>query len=199
MTSDQAKAMPANKRKTPDLGPNTKILSFDIESNGLHGEAFAIAALVMKTDGTVTSEFLGRSPIKKPIDSWVAEKVIPMLEDFPQTHANAKAMRMAFWDWYLEQEPETDYVLINNGYPVEYRFLLQCQEDNLADRYWQHPFPMLDLSSLLLQIGIKTTADKRAFTAELVGDKTIASHNPYWDTWLATVTAFKALKVAGQL
>lgn len=192
-------SMPENQRKTPDLGPNTKLLSFDIETNGLHGEAFAIGALLMSADGTVTNEFLARCPIKGQVDEWVAAKVIPMLDDFPQTHPNAKAMRQAFWDWYKSVKDEADYVLINNGYPVEYRFLIKCQEDDLEARYWDHPFPMLDLSSLLLQIGVKTSQDKKAFTAELTEGKKSASHNPFWDTWLATVTAFKALRESGQI
>lgn len=185
--------------KSSELGPQTKLMCFDIETNGLHGEAFAVAGLVMRADGEVLEEFKARCPVKGDLDPWVEENVLPVLDDFPPTHKTAKALRNAFWQWYQQVEPQTDYVLVNNGYPVEYRFLTKCQEDDLEVRYWEHPFPILELASLLLPLGIKTQGEKKDFASDLIGDRLAQSHNPYWDAWLTAAIAFKALKVSGQL
>ena len=146
--------------KTPPINSKTKLLCFDLEANGLHGQAFAIGAVVMDGQGTVHDEFSARIKLAGPVDPWVEQNVLPAIKDMTITHQSYKAMREAFWKWYINAEPESDYVLVSNGYPVEYRFLLDCQEADIKNRYWQHPFPILDLASLLIQAGLRPVVAK---------------------------------------
>jgi hypothetical protein len=90
-------------------------------------------------------------------------------------------------------------VLANNPYPVEARFLIACQEDDPAHRYPDHPFPFIDLASLLLPLGIRTKADREVFVKQAIAGTEDQSHNPRWDAWVAAQTAFKALKLSGQI
>ncbi|HSH31594.1 MAG TPA: hypothetical protein VK963_02915 [Candidatus Saccharimonadales bacterium] len=177
----------------------TKLLSIDIESNGLHGKAFAIGAVVMRLDGTVIDEFSARCSIAGELDPWVEKHVLPVLGEFPQTHRSARVMRDDFWSWYKQAKDQADYMMVDNGYPVEARFLISCQDDDIDERYWDHFFPLLDLSSMLLQVGVKPLAVRYRFVADQLGDEPILQHNPRWDAWVSALAAAKALKMSGRL
>lgn len=186
------------EQPAPEISGETKLLSIDAETNGLHGEAFAVGAVLIKLDGTVLEEYLARCPIDGEVDSWVRENVIPPMKSVAQTHESVKAMRDDFWQWYKQAKEQADYVLVDNGYPVEARFLIKCQEDNLDERYWEHPFPLLELASLLIQVGIKPLAVRHQLVADQIGEE-ILQHSPRWDAWVSALAAIKALKLSGRL
>lgn len=179
-------------QKLPPLSSHTKLLSFDLETNGLHGNAFAVGAVVMSADGTVHDQFTGRCGLAEAVDDWVQAHVLPVIGDMPIKYAGYRELREAFWAWYLQAEPQADYVLVSNGYPVEYRFLLQCQEEDIEGRYWQHPFPILDLTSLLIASGHEP-GDKNQLVARVIKAGKFSRHHPLHDAKIATLTAFKAL------
>ena len=181
--------------RLPSIGPNTKLLSFDLETNGLHGEAFAVGAVLIDATGRIISKFTARCPLNGLVNEWVQANVFPVITDMPETQQSPKELREAFWAWYLHTEPEADYVLVANGYPVEYRFLLQCQEDDLDTRYWQHPFPILDLTSVVLASGHDPSA-KGEFISRIVREGNYARHNPVDDAIIAALVAFKAFKLS---
>lgn len=181
--------------KLPPIGPDTKLLSFDLETNGLHGSAFAVGAVVMNAKGEVLDSFVARCPLAHEVDPWVKANVFPAIHDMQVTHTDQKTLRHDFWQWYLQVEPKSDYVLVSNGYPVEYRFLLQCQEDDLETRYWQHPFPILDLTSILLATGHDPSA-KSQLVAKIVREGKFSRHHPLDDAKIAALAAFAALGLA---
>ena len=188
-----------NQPKAPDITVTTKLLSFDLETNGLHGNAFAVGALVMDGRGKIHDEFTGRCRLTTKVDTWVKANVLPVIVDMPITHKNTHELREAFWQWYLRAKPESDYVLVKNGYPVEYRFLMQCQEENLDERYWQHPFPILDLFSLLLQVGKKPMGGKNDPVADIMREGKFLLHHPLHDAKVAAMAAFRAFELSGQI
>ncbi len=185
----------AKKQKLPPLSSNTKILSFDIETNDLHGKAFAVGAVLVDSKGNIIDEFSGRTDIIGPVHEWVQEKVLPVIADMPINFSSYEELREAFWSWYLKAEAESDYVVVNNGYPIEYKFLLECQGADLEKRYWQHPFPILDLSSLLIMLGV----DKNEFIRELMQKHGFKAHHPVHDATIAALAAFKAFRQSGQI
>ncbi len=182
--------------KLPPITRNTKMLSFDVESNGLHGPAFAVAAVVMNSAGEILDEFKGRCPIEGEVDPWVAENVLPVMKDFTENYADARAMRDGFWQWWVKAKPTADIVLVSNGYPVEMRFLITCQEDDIETRYWEHPFPLVELNSLLLAVGVNS---RHRLVEDKLKDKGEIKHNPYWDAWVSVLSGFAALQLAGRL
>ncbi len=179
--------------KTPKITRDTKILSFDLEANNLHGEPFAVGAVVVDGHGQVHDTFTGRCPIKGEVDPWVKINVIPVIKDMKETHGSYADMREAFWRWFLEAQEASDYVLVSNGYPVEYRFLIECQEANLDERYWQHPFPILDLASILVAKGQETGTEKNQIRKNVRAKESFAQHHPFDDAKLAALMAFEAL------
>lgn len=190
--------MQSKQAKMPSLNSKTKLLSFDLESNGLHGEVFAVGAILMDAEGKVYAQFEGRTKIVGQVDAWVEKNVLPAINDMPVTHTTYKDLREDFWKWYLKTEPECDYVLVSNGYPVEYRFLLKCQEENLTERYWQHPFPILDLTSLLLLVG-DNQVNKDNLVEEIIRSGNFSKHHPLHDAKIAALAAFKAFRLAGKI
>ena len=180
-------------KKLPKLTSQTKILSFDLESNGLHGETFAVAAAVVDASGKVHDEFTGRAEIVGKLDEWVQDNVLGVISDMEVTHSSYKHLRDHFWSWFVKAQAASDYVLVNNGYPVEYRFLLQCQDDDINTRYWEHPFPILELTSLLVGAGLGVQETKAKVMSELASVISGSSHHPMYDSKVAAATAFKAL------
>lgn len=185
--------------KIPALSQATKILCFDLETNGLHGQAFAIGAIVLDGYGEIRDEFTARCPLKGEVDEWVRDNVLPSIKDMPMSHGDYEAMREAFWRWFVKTEPQVDYVLVSNGYPVEYRFLLNCQEANLNERYWQHPFPIIELSSLLFALGQLTEASKNKLITKVTTGRDFSKHHPLHDAKVTAMVAFEALGQAEKL
>jgi hypothetical protein len=173
-----------------------KVLCFDVESNGLHGEAFAVAGVLLDSQTHISSQFVARCPITGPVDAWVQENVLAPMESIAVTATDAKTMRTDFWNWYLEVKDQADIIVAANPYPVEARFLIACQEDDLLNREFDHPFPYLDLSSMLYSLGYTTPAKRHEFVQSAVGTAAGDPHNPLWD---ATATAMAAYQAVAQL
>ncbi len=174
-------------------------LCFDVESNGLHGQAFAVGAVVVSADGTLVDSFEARCPIEGDVDSWVTENVLPALATLPVTHQNAKSLRQSFWEWYSTHKDTVNYILSENGYPVEARFMIACQEDDLENRYTSHPFPWIDASSLLLQAGIAPLTPREALLADEEPSEQFPKHHPTGDALASVHTALKALRMTGHI
>lgn len=189
----------ANKLKLPKLSEDSKILSFDLETNGLHGQTFAVGAVIVDAKGEILDQFSGRTDINEPVDEWVQANVLPVIEDMPLNYKNYEELREAFWTWFKKAKAKSDYVVVNNGYPVEYRFLLDCQEANIEERYWDHPFPILDLTSLLIQIGERATSGRQNFVKEFLLEHTRKPHHPMQDAVITALATFKAFRQSGQL
>lgn len=187
--------MQSKQAKTPPINPGTTFLCFDLETNGLHGQAFAIGAVVIDMQGAIHDEFTARTEISGDVDEWVREHVLPAISDMPFTHKNYEAMREDFWKWFVIAEEKSDYTLVSNGYPVEYRFLLDCQEADLETRYWQHPFPIIDVSSLLLGAGKLADESKSALSAKVSRGRKLLNHHPLHDATKTALLAIEALDV----
>lgn len=162
---------------------NMRVLCFDVESNGLHGQAFAVGGVVYDTETQASLDtLLVRCPIEGDVNEWVAENVLQHL-DIAETHTDAKAMRSAFWTWF-QQHKQNAVILVDVGYPVETRFLAQCQDDDVS-RAWDGPYPLHDLASVLLALGLDPDLDRRVGHIE----QHLRQHHPLDDA-LASVLVF---------
>jgi hypothetical protein len=171
----------------------TNILSFDVESNGLQGNAFAVAGVLIDNRRQILSQFVARCPINDAVDPWVAENVIGPMASIADTHPGAPEMRRDFWQWYLDNKPKSELIVAANPYPVEARFLIDCQDDDMANRAFEHPFPFYDLSSMLYGAGVRTPLARKAYVAEAVATATGEPHNPLWDATATALTAHKLI------
>jgi hypothetical protein len=161
---------------------------FDVESIGLHGEGFAVAAvLVNLVPGKL--EWLGEfyaatAPSKAAGDDsdrrWVAENVklpqadggVPLL-----THFTLEGMREAFWSQWLAWRREYNALLAADcTWPVESNFLSACVRDAPADRGWDGPYPLVDIAMIRYAAGYDPTG---TYPRDLPGAQEI--HNPLHD------------------
>lgn len=130
---------------------------FDVESVGLHGEAFAVAGGVYLANGACQREFSFACPIGAasgdPDDrKWVNENT-PVLEI---THYVPIGVRQAFWKQW--EEAKKDYhgicMAAECAWPVEAGFLAACISDNPNGRKFEGPYPLHEISSFMAAAGM---------------------------------------------
>lgn len=170
----------------------TAILSFDVESNGLHGTAFAIGAVMLAPDGTDAETFYARCPIPRYVDPWVRKHVLPALADAPDTHATAREMRGDFWEWMTARQADA-VVVVDCGWPVEAGMLLAC----VADYPWRAgkgPYPLHEVASLLLAAGLDPMD---SYAERVLSPGQLAAHRKHHPTDDARVSALCARLALG--
>jgi hypothetical protein len=128
-----------------------KYLVFDVESIGLHGQAFAVGGVIADT---VSFEIKGDFLFSCPPDNvrgmgldrdWVRRNV-PDLH--PQLDT-AEDVRRAFCATWLPSKLRGARLAADCPWPVEARFLAECidQGDLTQD---EGPYPLVDINSLLV-------------------------------------------------
>lgn len=141
---------------------------FDVESIGLHGEGFAVAYVVVDSDGNKHEEDVFACPPDRCYGTsknraWVAENIPPI----QVTHAEPDDMRTAFWNRWLSWRACGAVLVADCCWPVEARFLANCVEEDIDSREWQGPYPLHDLASILLAVGKDPLATNERLPDEL--------------------------------
>ena len=132
-----------------------RVFSWDVETNGLWGQGFAIAAALYE-DGKEVSSFIGRCPIEEDVNGWVAENVLPQMEDIPENFGSYKEMLRAFSEYYLKWKEGAD-LIVHMGVPVESRVLIDMHRLGFIGD-WDGPFPLIDIAGNLQQAGFDPTS-----------------------------------------
>jgi hypothetical protein len=164
-----------------------KVFSFDAETNGLWGQAFAIGALVYDEQGAEIARFVGRLPDTEVTDEWVEENVLPKIGDIPVTHTNYDSLLADFAKFYLTNKEGAD-VVVHMGYIVETKVLRDMHDSGLIGD-WDAPYPLYDVSGNLQAVGADPTSVEK-FVAEndlSVGKFAGGTHNPLYDSAVAAV------------
>jgi hypothetical protein len=140
---------------------NTFYLVFDVESIGLHGQAYAVGGVVIDQTGFEHRSFkLAVNPEGCSGDAddrqWVVEN-IPLIG---HTHQDAEAMRDSFWKvWKVVKEDFPGITMAAEcAWPVETNFLSACVRDQRQERKWEGPYPLLEISSVMTAAGMDPMA-----------------------------------------
>lgn len=150
---------------------------FDVESIGLHGQAFAVGGGIYQEDGTAIREFLFSFPRENAIGAasdrdWVNANVPKM----DITHSDSRGIREAFWSEAMEAKKRPGILFAAEcGFPVEARFVASCIDDG-EGRCWSWPFPLHEIASVMFIAGI----DPVAHYDRLPGESPV--HNPLCDS-----------------
>lgn len=160
---------------------NSPFFIFDVESVGLHGDAFAVAGGVY-INGRAESEFLFTCPLlecsgTEESREWVLDNVPPM----EATHLSPRGIRDAFWkEW--EKANET-YIEIHAAgeclWPVKASFMQACINDDHANRCWKGPYPFHEIASFMAAAGMDPLATYKRMESEK------PAHNPLADVRLS--------------
>ena len=130
------------------------LMTIDVESIGLFGEAFAVAYVVTDTAGTLLDEGLFACDPYRAAGTganrrWVLENV-PAIE---ATHYDPRQVREAFWLSWITWRERGAVMFAECSFPVESKFLTDCVTDSPSDREYLGPYPLHDIASLLLASG----------------------------------------------
>ncbi len=172
---------------------------WDGESLGLHGEGFAVAGGVYKSDGTEVFTFAFDSPLHMALDNlevrsresedskWVAENVTIHPSSFQSKLP--KYTRARFWDTWLTCKEKYPGIImaVECGWPVEARFLEDCIKDDPERRNWDGPYPLHEIASIMLAAGMDPMATYERLPNEL------PAHEPLADARLSARLLFEAL------
>ena len=166
------------------------MFSFDAETNGLWGQAFAIGAIVFDEKGQEITRFIGRLPDTVVTDEWVRENVLPQLTSVPVTHASYDELLTAFAAYYLANKEGAD-IVVHMGVPVEAKIFIDMHQKGLIGD-WDGPYPLYDVSGNLQAAGTDpTSVDKFVKDNSLsVGEFEGGTHNPLYDSAAAAAVYF---------
>lgn len=127
----------------------------DVESIGLHGEAFAFGYVVIDTTlGAQRASQRGACSPNKARGTaadhlWVAENV----PKFHESDDSPRLVRQRFWSSWTYWAERGAVLVADVAWPVEARFLAACIDDDPTVRAWQGPYPLHELTSIAMAMG----------------------------------------------
>jgi hypothetical protein len=132
---------------------------FDVESIGLHGEGFAVGAVVTDEQGRMVEELYSAClPDEAAGDSegraWIAANVTPKLTF---TASTPREVRESFWAFWLKWKAQGATLWADCCWPVEANFLSACVADDPTTRSWNGPYPLHEIATVFTVAGIDPT------------------------------------------
>jgi len=154
----------------------------DVESIGLHGEAFSVGYVVIDAIGKRVEERLFAAYERAAGDEgdreWVRDNVPYFIlnnDSMLYRYDTLREMRDAFWHSWRSWSERGALLWADCAWPVEARFLAQCVDDAPAFNKWLGPYPLHEIATLALLCGRDPTA-----TVERLPDE-YPPHNPMMD------------------
>lgn len=134
----------------------------DAETDGLYGPFLSVAVLVTDETGVEQDRFYGavqveREELRSP---WVREHVFPYLSRAEQFFKNEQSLLESFWQFWMQYREQV-FCVADVSSPVESRLFTTCVLQNLPGREFLAPFPLYDLSTLLIARGIPWNANRQ--------------------------------------
>ena len=179
----------------------SKYMVFDVESVGLYGPAFAVGWIVVDENGTKQEEGFywcrpldatGR-PQRKEDRDWVYENC-GFIHDpnAPSPLPTGTEVREKFWAAWMRWECEKGALLCADVvWPVEANFLSDCIQDLREERLWDGPYPLIDIASVRLAVGLDPLAEGERYPNET------PAHNPLSDARQSARLLIEALGRGG--
>lgn len=151
------------------------ILSFDVESDGLLGDPFYFAIVIIDLHTNEVIDSIRCHYDKEYEDEWVKENVSIHAESLRVE--SKSAMYQKFWEFFSKYK-EQSIILSDVGRPVEMNFIKEViRELDMEKQYEKHPYIILDLASYLA--GKNYNPDLNRFS--FVGFDESQRHDPYYD------------------
>lgn len=166
-------------------------LFVDAETDGLYGPFLSVAALVTDGENRELCHFYGavfpeRAEIRSP---WVREHVLPSLGQAELFFSGEADLTEAFWRFWLAHR-ETCLCIADVGVPVEARLFSLCVSRDPQTREFLGPYPLLDLSTLLLARGLDPLADRGRLSG-----LALTPHDPLHDVRMAAAVWHRLSRV----
>lgn len=150
---------------------------FDVESIGLHGEAFAVGGVLCRGGDEIDSFCFSCPPSNAMGARSDYEWVIANVPPITTTHDTPAGVRRAFWERLQGAMQAYSEVVVaaECSWPVEARFLCTCIDDDAETNRWLGPYPLHDVATVLLASGLDPLATRERLPNEM------PAHNPLHD------------------
>jgi hypothetical protein len=163
---------------------------FDVESVGLHGDGFSYGYVVINRDG---EELESGGAHCSPNDAqgkvsdrkWVKEHCD--VASLGEEVLYPGEVRRLFWERYLYWKSRRAVTVCDCPWPVEARFLIACIADS-EGRDWDGPYPLIDVASVRLAVGLDPLGTEERLPNEL------PAHNPLADARQSARLLLEALQ-----
>lgn len=161
---------------------------FDVESIGLHGEAFAVGYIVIDDLGNCIEEDMFACDPAQAVGAnsdyiWVKSNVL-----LPITQLSPAYVRDRFWRQWLKWKDQGALLWADCAWPVEARFLMACVDADRHPRNWAGPYPLHEIATLMLAHGLNPLEALPRLPNEL------PIHNPLCDARQSARILFGLLK-----
>lgn len=189
-----------------------KILSFDFETVGIDGIAWAAAAVV-RENGIEIARFEARTSYPKSeeeMSDWERENVPPVLQLMEETHDSSEEMLADFAEFFKTHKGGA-FVIAESGFTVE-GGQFRRMRDSGAIGTWDGPYlehqkpdgetielyDVQDVSGFLLGCELKASVNAYIKKYEIaLGEVPGTTHHPVFDCVSAAVAFEHAAKRAG--
>lgn len=171
---------------------------FDVESIGLHGEAFAVGWVVVDGDGKESSSGLihcpsGAASGTENVREWVNKNCPPISMSEGKYVLSPMRVREEFWPVLQDFKSNGGCVVADCAWPVEAGFLIKCIADDSFVRDFMGPYPLHDLASVILACGGNPSQTFGRLPSEL------PQHNPLADARQSARILIEHLTLAKKL
>lgn len=170
---------------------NNKLVFVDAESDGLYGELLTVALIATDMDGEVIEKaYYGicRENMKVT-DPWVIENVLPKLGDYEACETEDELLEKV-WAFWLRYQEEA-HAICDVGYPVEMRLFQACVQRVSGADPMKAPYPLLDISSLLIANGLDPLLERKELITESESE---LKHNALADAEVSVLVWKKLMK-----
>lgn len=156
----------------------------DAEANGLYGGFLTVGMLAVDEAGAeIERAYYGIARENmKVTDEWTRENVLPVLGEYEACEDETELLEKV-WAFWMRYE-QVSYAAADVIYPVEARLFAACVEQSPAERIKKAPYPLIDISSLLLAKGFKPLADRKEL---IMGSEEKRQHNAMDDAEISAL------------
>ena len=153
---------------------NKNLFFIDAETDGLYGSFISVGLIVTDCNcDEIESFYYGVSRNNLKItDKWVEKNVLPILGDYVECQDENELINRV-WSIWLKYA-DVSYAVADVMFPVEARLFTECVRRHPGSDM-KGPFPLIDLSSLLLAKGIDPLADRESLVNKEL--ENVARHN----------------------
>lgn len=164
---------------------NQYILSIDAETNGLWGQAFAIAGVLYDPNGNEIDKFVGRCPVENEVNEWIRDNVLTQMIEIKETHKDYKSLLTDFFK-FLNINKDLKYkTLVHMGHIVESKLLIDAHNMNIIGD-WDAPYEWYDVCLFFGDSTDNYNKENNIKVDNVIG----GTHNPLYDCR----SAYKAFK-----
>ena len=150
----------------------------DAETDGLYGKFLTVAIIVTDNNlNEIERAYFGIRKEDMDVKSkWVIENVLPILGEYDEVNSEGELLDKVWELW--RKYADNAYAVANVPIPVESRLFAKCVEKDLSNREFQGPFPLIDISSMLLAKDINPLEERGI----LIGEHSKGNvHNALYD------------------